>query len=214
MTLTANFNSLTSKQKKVYSAIETYIRMKGIPPTVREIGEMIGEKTPGAVQGILNRLEQKGVLKRQLGAARSIQLVTPDSQMYTDPVYLPEIKKISKRNIDDLSNIYNVVRYHPVSPELVPSCKGCLIVNCADDDLAEANIFQGDTLIIDPKASPVAGDIVLALYDTHVLLRYYYPGEEEGMLTLRGNTTFIDKEAFGNDEVRIIGRLSAKLNRY
>ena len=47
------FNTLTLKQKKVYSAIELFIKSNGIPPTVREIGEMIGERTPGAVQGIL-----------------------------------------------------------------------------------------------------------------------------------------------------------------
>jgi len=55
--------------------IESFIKSKGIPPTVREIGELVGEKTPGAVQGILNRLEQKGVIKREVGMARSIQLV-------------------------------------------------------------------------------------------------------------------------------------------
>jgi repressor LexA len=91
--MSANFSTLTAKQKKVFSAIETYINLKGIPPTVREIGEMVGEKTPGAVQGILNRLEQKGVIKRQLGAARSIQLVSSDNQMYATPVYIPEIKR-------------------------------------------------------------------------------------------------------------------------
>ena len=58
--MAANFNTLTSKQKKVYAAIESYIKTNNIPPTVRELGEMIGEKTPGAVQGILSRLEQKG----------------------------------------------------------------------------------------------------------------------------------------------------------
>ena len=80
--MSMNFSSLTAKQKKVYSAIETYIKLKGIPPTVREIGEMVGEKTPGAVQGILNRLEQKGVIKRQLGAARSIQLVSEELRLH------------------------------------------------------------------------------------------------------------------------------------
>jgi len=72
--------------------IESFIKSKGIPPTVREIGELVGEKTPGAVQGILNRLEQKGVIKREVGMARSIQLVNTNSQ-YAPHVYLPKIKK-------------------------------------------------------------------------------------------------------------------------
>lgn len=214
MILAANFNSLTSKQKKVYSAIETYIRMKGIPPTVREIGEMVGEKTPGAVQGILNRLELKGVLKRQLGAARSIQLITSESQMYADPIYIPEIKRVTKRNVDDLTSIYNVSKYHPFSKELLPYCEECLIVNCTDDDLSDDGIKKGDVLIIDTKSEPIAGDIVLALYDTHVLLRYYYPDEDNEKINLKGNTSFITKDVFRKEEIRVIGRLSAKLTNY
>lgn len=111
--MASNYSSLTAKQKKVYMVIESYIKTHGIPPTVREIGELVGEKTPGAVQGILNRLEQKGVIKRQLGAARSIQLVSPDDQLYSKPVFVPKIKKISKRNLNDLTNIYNIELYHP-----------------------------------------------------------------------------------------------------
>ncbi len=63
--VSVDFNFLTSKQKKVYTAIESFIKENGMPPTVREIGELIGEKTPGAVQGILNRLEEKGVIRKK-----------------------------------------------------------------------------------------------------------------------------------------------------
>lgn len=90
--VSVDFNFLTSKQKKVYTAIESFIKENGMPPTVREIGELIGEKTPGAVQGILNRLEEKGVIRRQPRVARSIQLVQENSN-YADHAYLPLIKK-------------------------------------------------------------------------------------------------------------------------
>ena len=85
------YYSLTAKQKIVYHAIESYVRTHGIPPTVREIGELVGEKTPGAVQGILNRLETKGAIKRQEGMARSIQITT-NTTTYVDPIYIPQIK--------------------------------------------------------------------------------------------------------------------------
>jgi repressor LexA len=101
MIVPSDFNSLTSKQKKIYAAIETFIKENGIPPTVREIGDLVGEKTPGAVQGILNRLQQKGVIKREIGMARSIKLVSENSQ-YATPAFIPEVKKISRRNVGDL----------------------------------------------------------------------------------------------------------------
>lgn len=211
--MSANFSSLTAKQKKVYSAIETYINLKGIPPTVREIGEMVGEKTPGAVQGILNRLEQKGVIKRQLGAARSIQLVSSDNQMYATPVYVPEIKKISKRNVDDLTNIYNIEKYHPVSPDALSENSSYLIFECPDDGLTESGFGSNDTIIVNTSAELKSGDIVLVFYETRSLLRYYYP-EDDGTLTLKADSSIINKKNFTSDEVKIIGRVEGRYTKY
>jgi repressor LexA len=103
-TMNTAVDMLTSKQKKVYYAIVQYRKNRGIPPTVREIGEILGEKTPGAVQGILNRLEQKGVITREVGQARSIQAVE-ENNLYVKPFYIPELKKVSTRNLDDLFNM-------------------------------------------------------------------------------------------------------------
>lgn len=214
MELSANLSSLTSKQKKVYQAIESYIKLKGIPPTVREIGEMVGEKTPGAVQGILNRLEQKQVIKRQLGAARSIQLVSEDSQLYSDPVYVPEIKKVSKRNINDLTNIYNINRYQPVPSSLLNEGTSHLLFRCPDDSLADSGIKQGDMLFIDTGSIPEEGDIVLVLYNTNTLLRYYHPDGANNTVYLKADLDLIGKEEFSMDEINIIGKLEGCYTKY
>lgn len=212
--MVANFNTLTSKQKKVYAAIEAYIKANNIPPTVREIGEMIGEKTPGAVQGILNRLEQKGVIKRQVGMARSIQLVNPENTLYADPVYIPEIKKISKRNVDNLLNIYNIVKYQPVPPSIVESADNHFIIECPDESLDKSGIKYDDLLLINTNCEIKDGDIVIVLYENHVLLRYYFSNEDENLVTLKADSNLLDKEVFRKDEVQIIGKLVGRFCRY
>ncbi len=212
--MTTTMNSLTAKQKKVFTAIETYIKLKGIPPTVREIGEMVGEKTPGAVQGILNRLEQKGVIKRQIGAARSIQLISSEGQMYSQSVYLPEIKKISRRNVDDILNMYNVLKYQPLPPDMLDNPKDTFIMRCSDISLEESGIKQGDFLFINQKAELKSGDIILVFYNNFAFLRYYYPGEIEGTMILKADTNLHGKETFTNDEVKIIGRLEGRYTTY
>lgn len=212
--LAAYFNSLTAKQKKVYQAIETYIKLRGIPPTVREIGEMVGEKTPGAVQGILNRLEQKEVIRRQLGAARSIQLVSAENQMYADPVYIPEIKKISKRNVEDLTNIYNVNKYQPFPQDLLAEGNGHIIIRCPDDSLADSGIKRDETLFINTVVDIKPGDIVAVLYNTNTLIRYYYPDQENNTIELKADLDLIDKEVFSPDEIKIIGKLEGRYTKY
>jgi len=208
---TVNFNMLTSKQKKIYSAIESYIKQNGIPPTVREIGEMVGEKTPGAVQGILNRLEQKGVIKRQVGMARSIQLVSQESTLYADPVYIPEIKKISQRNIDDLLNIYNIVKYQPFPPDMVSSHENCFLIKCPDNSLYESGFRYGDMLLASMETKDLrSGDILLVLYENRILLRQYQEGKNPDTVLLKADTDLIGKETFNINEIRIAGKVMAK----
>lgn len=209
-----DFYSLTSKQKKVFSAIESYIKSKGIPPTVREIGEMVGEKTPGAVQGILNRLEQKGVIKRQVGTARSIQIVSQESALYTDTVYIPELKKISSRNIGDLLNIYNIVRYHPFSSDLIDSGGSYFMLKCPDNSLSESGIKYGDMLVASMDYTLKDGDIIIALYENHTLVRYYYSNPQEDLITLRADTDLLEKETFKRSEVSIAGKLVCRCTFY
>lgn len=211
--MSANYSSLTAKQKKVYMVIESYIKTHGIPPTVREIGELVGEKTPGAVQGILNRLEQKGVIKRQLGAARSIQLVSPDDQMYGKHVYVPKIKKISKRNVNDLTSIYNIELYHPISQEVLSENGDYIISDCPADGLTESGFGANDVIIVNRAAELKPGDIVLSFYETISLLRRFYP-ESDGTITLKADSKVIDKENFAPDEITIIGKVEGRYTRF
>ena len=208
-----NFDMLTSKQKIIYSVIESYIKEKVIPPTVREIGEMVGEKTPGAVQGILNRLEQKGVIKRQVGMARSIQLVSQESTLYADPVYIPEIKKISSRNIGDLLNIYNIIKYQPFPPELVTKADNHYMIKCPDNSLFESGYRYGDILLVSMDTDVLhEGDIVLALYENRVLLRFYQGGKNPDTLILKADTDLIGKETFNQEEIKIAGKVIVKIS--
>jgi repressor LexA len=208
-----DFSSLTSKQKKVYHAIESFIKLKGIPPTVREIGELVGEKTPGAVQGILNRLEQKGVIKREVGMARSIQLVSDDSK-YLTPVYLPELIKISRRNINDLFSVYNIGKYQPVPPDMVYAGKKCFILDCPDNSLSESGIKYGDVLVTCIDSELNEGDVVLVLYENYVLLRRYSPDQTKDFINLTADSNLIDKEVFHKNEVTIVGKLIGKYTKF
>lgn len=208
-----DFNALTSKQKKVYTAIEAFIKSKGIPPTVREIGELVGEKTPGAVQGILNRLEQKGVIKREVGMARSIQLVQENTN-YPAPVYIPEVKKVNSRNAGNLLSIYNINKYQPCAGDWVHSPESSFIVKCPDRSLKDSGIDYDDMLFIQQNADLKAGDIVLVLYENYTLLRRYYPGECKDTVKLKADSDLLNKEDFSTKEVHIIGKLNGKYTRY
>src|SRR5437867_11254943 len=70
-----NFSQLTERQREIYDFIQDKIESRGYGPTVREIGEAFGIKSPNGVMCHLKALEKKGLIKREGFSARAIQLL-------------------------------------------------------------------------------------------------------------------------------------------
>lgn len=68
---------LTARQQQVYDYIRERISTRGYGPTVREIGEFIGIKSPNGVVCHLRALERKGMIRRVANKSRAIELVEP-----------------------------------------------------------------------------------------------------------------------------------------
>ena len=65
---------LSKMQQKIYEYIAACIREQGSPPSVREIGEAVGLKSPSTVHFHLKRLEEAGVIEKGAGKGRAITL--------------------------------------------------------------------------------------------------------------------------------------------
>ena len=61
--------ALSEKQKKILNFLKQEIRTKGYPPSVREICDAVGLKSTSTVHGYLERLEKKGLIRREIGRA-------------------------------------------------------------------------------------------------------------------------------------------------
>src|SRR6266498_5828339 len=70
-----DFSQLTERQSEIYEFIRERIERRGYGPTVREIGNGFGIKSPNGVMCHLKALEKKGLIKRETFSARAIQLV-------------------------------------------------------------------------------------------------------------------------------------------
>lgn len=68
---------LTSKQKKIYDFIATFIASQKKAPYIREIQEACQINSYKSVVDKLLSIEKKGYIKRRLNKHRSIKLVNP-----------------------------------------------------------------------------------------------------------------------------------------
>ncbi len=85
---------LTPAQQKMLDAIKAFKSHHGYAPTIRELGDRLGIKSPNGVQCHLLALEKKGHIKRAGGGlGRSITLVNDDG---------PKAASILKKLHDDI----------------------------------------------------------------------------------------------------------------
>ena len=71
----ADMDSLTPRQREIYSFIRSKIQGRGYGPTVREIGLHFQIKSPNGVMCHLKALQKKGLIHREPNMSRAIQLL-------------------------------------------------------------------------------------------------------------------------------------------
>ena len=67
--------NLTKKQNEVLEFIKKFTLQKGYPPTVREICEGVSLKSTSSVHAHLEKLEEKGLIRKDPEKPRTIEIV-------------------------------------------------------------------------------------------------------------------------------------------
>lgn len=71
----ARLEDLTRRQREVVEVIARETSRNGIPPTIRELGALLGIRSTNGVKDHLKALERRGVLAHQQGKARALKLL-------------------------------------------------------------------------------------------------------------------------------------------
>ena len=65
---------ISDRQKVILEFLETTMRDRGYPPSVREIGTAVGLKSSSTVHSHLNHLEEAGYIRKDATKPRAIEL--------------------------------------------------------------------------------------------------------------------------------------------
>ena len=71
-------SKMSNRQTAILEFIKNEVREKGYPPSVREIGEAVGLASSSTVHGHLDRLEKKGLIRRDPTKPRAIEVLVDD----------------------------------------------------------------------------------------------------------------------------------------
>ncbi|MFN7767985.1 MAG: transcriptional repressor LexA [Planctomycetaceae bacterium] len=144
---------LTAKQRAIYDFIKDKIMVRGYGPTVREIGAGFKIKSPNGVMCHLKALEKKGLITRESGMSRAIQLTEPLNRMA-----LPLHGRIAAGSPIQAIEQQDHVDFGPLFEG-----EGQFCLRVAGNSMIDAQIADGDYVVVRKQRTARDGEIVVAL---------------------------------------------------
>ncbi len=154
---------ISKRQQEILDFIKDEVRMKGYPPSVREIAKAVGLASSSTVHGHLSRLEAKGFIRRDPTKPRAIEILDPNGieELKTPVVHIPLVGKVTAGQ--PISAIENIEEYFPIPATIDSSEEQLFMLEVSGNSMIEAGILDGDYVIVKQQNTAENGQIVVAM---------------------------------------------------
>lgn len=215
---------LTARQKKILEAISEAIDEHGYPPSMREIGDLVGLASLSSVTHQLTRLEEMGYIRRDPKRPRAIEILGEgehsEPAAETSVLRLPLLPTFEQSS-EDLATVPLVGRIAAGSPiaaeqsiEDVMTLPRQLVGNgdlfmlrVKGDSMVDAAICDGDWVVVRTQNTAQNGDIVAALLEDEATVKTFRQRDGHTWL-LPQNTQY---EPILGDRATIMGKVVSVL---
>jgi repressor LexA len=147
---------LTPAQQELYDWLASYIGEHRHSPSIRQMMEAMGLRSPAPIQSRLRHLQQKGWLTWKEGQARTLQLLGEAA------AGIPVLGAVAAGGL--VETFDDVQESLDLAPLL--ATRGLFALTVNGDSMVDAHIADGDVVLLEPVPDPARlrnGTIVSAL---------------------------------------------------
>lgn len=207
---------LSKMQQKVYDYIVSFIDEKGYAPSVREIGEALGLRSPSTVHFHIKHLQELGLIEKGAGKGRAIALRREAAPTPPADAWQEEADARAGR-VPLLGSVA------AGSPILAQECVEDYItfdtggrsgehfaLRVRGESMLGLGILPDDIVIVRRQSNANNGEIVVALIGEEATVKTY--SRKNGHLWLLPANP--DYQPIDGQEAQILGRVIAVLRQY
>ena len=212
---------LTTRQQEVFDFVRTFIKERGYPPSVREIGERFGIY-PRAVFDHLKALERKGYLKRRESMSRGLEVLIFQGE--SEGLLGEHVRKRERPLIREIPILGRVAAGKPTLavehvegtlplPAEWAKGKEVFLLRVKGDSMSPF-ILPDDYVVVRSQPSAENGDVVVTLIgDEATVKRFFKKGRKLELKpdNERWETIHIEE---GSGEVRILGKVIGVFRKF
>jgi repressor LexA len=168
-------------RENILSFIKRFHETKGYAPTVREIAENCGVKSPSVVQYHINHLERGGFITREKERFRSLRVAACESESVRvpllgtiaagHPIWVPSVDRWSAE----------AERTIELSPEITKGTHDVYALQVKGNSMVDAMIADSDIVIMERAIDVRSGDVVACWLRNEqevTLKKIYFEGEK------------------------------------
>ena len=135
---------LTPAQRELYDWLADYIRSRRHSPSIRQMMEAMGLRSPAPIQSRLRHLQQKGWITWQEGQARTLQLLGGMTSG------IPVLGAVAAGGL--VETFDDVQERLDLAPVL--DTRGLFALTVNGDSMVDAHIADGDVVLLEPVSDP------------------------------------------------------------
>jgi len=198
--------TLTRQQARILETLTDFWREHGYPPTIRELGRLVGIASPSAVLKHLRSLERKGYLQREAG---ELQPVAP-SLAFSKSARVPLVGLVPAGSplevFDDLGERIDIPDW------FLGRRQGQIFgLRVQGRSMIDAYINDGDIVLIERTDRALPGEMIVAQLEDGSITLKRLKLESGRILLVPENPEFAPIEV---KELRVIGRVVGLLRKY
>ncbi|WP_306367349.1 transcriptional repressor LexA [Nocardiopsis sp. CC223A] len=212
---------LTARQQSVLNCIQRYLRERGYPPSIREIGESVGLSSPSSVAHQLKVLQRKGYLYRDQNRPRAVELRQPgrpgvralfpaEGAEGSDPAHATRVPLVGRiaaggpilaeESVEDVLSL----------PRQLVGEGRLFMLTVVGDSMTDAAITDGDMVVVRQQPDAENGDIVAALLDEEATVKVLRRTEDGHVWLMPRNDAY---EPINGDAATILGKVVTVMRR-
>ena len=193
--------ALTTAQQELYDWLVEFIGDHHHSPSIRQMMQAMGLRSPAPIQSRLRHLQQKGWIKWQEGQARTLQLI--EESISGVPVLGAIAAGGLVETFDDVQETLDL--------NSVLQLKGLFALTVNGDSMIDSFIADGDMVLMEPVNEPARlryGTIVSAMVPgLGTTLKHFF--RDGSLVRLEAANTSYEPIEIDAEQVHVQGKLAA-----
>ncbi|PIU78136.1 MAG: repressor LexA [Candidatus Moranbacteria bacterium CG_4_10_14_3_um_filter_44_15] len=197
---------LTERQKELLKIIYDFIKNTGYPPTFEEMRESLGVSSNQSVIDHLAKLEEKRVIQRKKGIARSIAILPIGYEILGKPGLAPFLGATAAGAYTEAIEIKG--EWQKLSQDVAQLQENIFLLKISGDSMINAGIEDGDVVLVREAKEFVSGEIVLAETPEGTTVKRFISEDKPPYVYLKPENPNYENILF-TDDVELKGKISS-----